>query len=56
MYVSTWLPVVVYGAFGIAAAVLDFFLPETKGSEIGETLDDALKFLQYVLRRQNLQK
>lgn len=42
-YVDNWLPVVIYGSFGVAAAISDWFLPETKGTLMPETIDDGTK-------------
>lgn len=41
-YVDHWLPIVVYGAFALAAAFTDIFLPETKGRPLPETMADTL--------------
>jgi OCT family organic cation transporter-like MFS transporter 4/5 len=39
----SWLPVVIYGSFGVVASFLDLFLPETKGRQMPESMEDGLK-------------
>ena len=38
------LPIVVYGSIALVAALLDFFVPETKGKELPETIEDGKYF------------
>lgn len=38
-----WVPLVIYGSFGIVAGLMDVFLPETKGQRMPETIEDALR-------------
>jgi len=42
-YADSWLPIVIYGSFALGAAVTDFFLPETRGRALPETLEDTLR-------------
>uniref|UniRef100_A0A914XA04 Major facilitator superfamily (MFS) profile domain-containing protein n=1 Tax=Plectus sambesii TaxID=2011161 RepID=A0A914XA04_9BILA len=43
-YVLDWLPIVIYGTMAVFASVLDLFLPETKGREYPETIEDAIHY------------
>ena len=45
-YGPQWVPIVIYGAFALAAAALDFFLPETKGQPMAENISEFLRLAQ----------
>jgi len=40
--VDVWLPMVIYGGFSCLAAVLAFWLPETKGQTLPDTAAETL--------------
>lgn len=42
-YISS-LPMILFGAFALCAAVLVFFLPETFNKELPDHIEDAVKF------------
>ena len=42
------LPLMIFGAFGLSAGVLSFFLPETSNISLPQTVEDAEKIKRYV--------
>uniref|UniRef100_A0A5S6QTM2 MFS domain-containing protein n=1 Tax=Trichuris muris TaxID=70415 RepID=A0A5S6QTM2_TRIMR len=44
-YVAHWLPIMVFGCFALICGALDVFLPETKGQQLPDSLEDAINLV-----------
>ena len=47
-YGPAWLPIVIYGAFALAAAAFDLFLPETRGQPMPDNMAQELRLARFL--------